>query len=46
MLGRDAPGAPPTPLSFDAQDRAIRSISMRGCIPTAICQMVVDGGGG
>ena len=30
MLGRGPPGAPPTLLNFDARNRAIRPISMRG----------------
>ena len=30
MLGRHAPGVPPTLPNFDAQNRAIRPISMRG----------------
>ena len=36
MLGRGALGAPPTPPNFDAQNRAIRPISMRGNVPV-IC---------
>ena len=31
MLGRGPPGAPPTLSNFDAQNRAIGPISMRGC---------------
>ena len=30
MLGRGPPGAPPTLLNFDARNRAIWPISMRG----------------
>ena len=31
MLGRVPPGAPPTLPNFDARNRAIGPISMRGC---------------
>ena len=30
MLGRGAPEAPPTPRNFDARNRVIELISMRG----------------
>ncbi len=37
--GRGTPGAPPTPPNFDAQNRAIRPISMRDA-----CRDMLGGG--
>ena len=42
MLGRGPPGAPPTLLNFDARNRAIGPISMRGCTGSDM----LDGGRG
>ena len=42
MLGRGPPGAPPTLLNFDARNRAIWPISMRGCAGSDM----LDGGRG
>ena len=35
--------APPTPPNFDAQNRAIRLIFVRGCMWAAICEIMADG---
>ena len=42
MLGRGPPGAPPTLLNFDARNRAIWPIFMRGCAGSDM----LDGGRG
>ena len=42
MLGRGPPGAPPTLPNFDARNRAIGPISMRGCTGSDM----LDGGRG